>query len=918
MGTKKNIEEYVILHTKQLILDIRKANLHACTTAEIGSQLHLSRNLVSQYLNELVKEKVLIKISSRPVYFLHKESVGRKLNLNISELESLNGAEFLELLKKEGKSSIFGQMIGYNTSLAYCIEQCEAAIKYPRSGLPILLVGESGTGKNFLAKLLYQYGEEEGVFGSDSRFAVLECGEVEKTLEGGMKEIFGYNISKNGKRVFVPGLLNTTREGVLFLNNVSLLGSKCQEKLAEFLENRNYSSVNNETEKYDSHAHIIFSVTPELKNQISKELLAQIPVLCKVSPLRERRPEDKEKLIVKFFRDEEIAFQRDIYISRLVFHSLLDYEFEENISQLKNCIKVTCANAFFNQENEAKIRILPYHLPEYLLVRSNLELWEKDTEFIEIKTYGHSETVDKILLYYEKILSEYKKWKSGFYDCKEFVNQSTTYMNQYYDYLIYDRKYDNRKIKVLEQIVQKILTLTGNQYGIFLPTQCGYILTRGIYMLMGIDSDVVKWEELHKEEIEDCLQVLESEYSVEMHIAMEIQRLLKGALGIPQNKMSIVFLLLNIRFFNRNIRQNHTMSIIMTVGYMTAGAIADTVNRLLGKHLYDSIDIPLEYKKEELLDILGERFDKEYLCKRICLLTDLSNGEKLAEELACRYQIEVVYLNQISTELAVQMGEIILQDREIKSSLKQLSETNAIKGMLFSQGKKPPAILFASESGEIVNQRIIRMFEESILRKKQFQFIPYSVDMLSESGWQEIKNHYDVLFLLGTQNPGIEDVSFIALENIISFQDLGEMNKILRRYLTEEDVEQFNEELVKNFTLQNVVSQLTILDAATLMDYLEQALKYLQAELGYHLKASTNIGISIHLACMVERLVTKSEIEKNARSEQFEKEHPGFIKGVEKSFYELMKHYHIRIPVSEILYIYDYIKNENQEITEDF
>ena len=83
-------------------------------------------------------------------------------------------------------------------------------------------------------------------------------------------------------------------------------------------------------------------------------------------------------------------------------------------------------------------------------------------------------------------------------------------------------------------------------------------------MLMGIDSDVVKWEELHKKEIEDCLQVLESEYSVEMHIAMEIQRLLEGALGIPQNKMSIVFLLLNIRFFNRNIRQNHTMSIIMT------------------------------------------------------------------------------------------------------------------------------------------------------------------------------------------------------------------------------------------------------------------------------------------------------------------------------------------------------------------
>ena len=45
------------------------------TASSIAKEMHISRSLASQYLNELVKEKLVMKINSRPVYFLHRQKM---------------------------------------------------------------------------------------------------------------------------------------------------------------------------------------------------------------------------------------------------------------------------------------------------------------------------------------------------------------------------------------------------------------------------------------------------------------------------------------------------------------------------------------------------------------------------------------------------------------------------------------------------------------------------------------------------------------------------------------------------------------------------------------------------------------------------------------------------------------------------
>lgn len=68
MSSKELVYEYLEELTKTFRFD----NFERFTTLDICRNLNMSRSLVSLYLNELVKEGMVIKISSRPVYYLNR------------------------------------------------------------------------------------------------------------------------------------------------------------------------------------------------------------------------------------------------------------------------------------------------------------------------------------------------------------------------------------------------------------------------------------------------------------------------------------------------------------------------------------------------------------------------------------------------------------------------------------------------------------------------------------------------------------------------------------------------------------------------------------------------------------------------------------------------------------------------------
>ena len=72
-STREEIYSYLEKITRNFPRNFNIKDFRRHTANDISEALNISRNLASQYLNELVKEKRVIKVNSRPVYFFHKK-----------------------------------------------------------------------------------------------------------------------------------------------------------------------------------------------------------------------------------------------------------------------------------------------------------------------------------------------------------------------------------------------------------------------------------------------------------------------------------------------------------------------------------------------------------------------------------------------------------------------------------------------------------------------------------------------------------------------------------------------------------------------------------------------------------------------------------------------------------------------------
>ena len=188
------------------------------------------------------------------------------------------------------------------------------------------------------------------------------------------------------------------------------------------------------------------------------------------------------------------------------------------------------------------------------------------------------------------------------------------------------------------------------------------------------------------------------------------------------------------------------------------------------------------------------------------------------------------------------------------------------------------------------------------------KFVAYDYYRLMKNGsHDEIFQQYHVKCIIGLFNPEIEGIPFISLEDIISMNSAEKLTNIFSEYLDEEQMEIFNQNLVKNFSLQNVVESITILNPDKLLDEVEQAVGRLQKITGRKIAGRIMIGLYVHLCCLVERLVTKTPIDNYQDLEEFEQKHADFIRQVRDSFQDISRHYRVALPVSEIAYIYDYM-----------
>lgn len=886
---------------------------HECFTASyLANELSVSRNSVSQHLNEFIQDNRVIKVNTRPVYFFDVKELEKKgIEVSNSVFDS-----FSNLMAKKVD---FERLIGYRGSLSHAIEQCKAAMSYPPQGLPILLNGPTGTGKSRIAQTMFDYAQAtKQLTSKDSKLIVVNCSEYANNPELLTANLFGHKKGAyTGADKDNPGLIQLADGGILFLDEVHCLKAECQEKLFLFMDKGVFHRVGDNENWYHSNVRLVFATTENPEDVLLKTLLRRIPITVKIPALEERPRNEKAALLTHIFKDEAKEIGKTIEISSLAYQILMDTNIPGNVGGLVNCIKATCANAFLNNKNENELlEIHVYNLPEHVLQLApeiNFKLQDaKDKKMLQLSFPYQSNPYDaKLIAVYGKMLESYQKYCENPLTNKLLSDDLQRVIEQYSDYLMYDRvQQTGTNVEFTKKITDKIFSIVMNRYSLKISNNDILLVSRYLSEYAKLSHELKNWINDHHQEIHDFSEVLQMKFPREYAIVTEIVDNILINLDIEVDEMMKIRLMFVLCDVEKSESDNKTVAVILCHGYSTASSIADAVNKMLNENIYDAIDMQLDMSVDKITKQLNDYLKMKNYFDNLVLLVDMGSLEEIYKGIKQLANVNVSIINNVNTKLALAIGSKIKQGVDLSKELELTCLDNVSQYKYIQNRAKKKAILSVCATGMGAAEKILDLFKKSIPVPIDAEIITYDYNKLVENGKEDyVFDHYDISFIIGTMNPYIEDVPFIAIEDLVLNSDMDELKDVTKEFFSDEEFDILKQNIIKNFTLNNIVNHLTILNAEKVLDDVEYLVETLEKQLSKPLLPASKVGLYVHLSCLIERLILKNEVQLVEDPIEFITQQKDFIDLIKNVFSVVEMNYSVEIPISEIVYIFNYIEN---------
>ena len=273
-------------------------------------------------------------------------------------------------------TTLFDQILTQSSNMQQAIEQAK---KFALLNAPLLIEGETGTGKDLLAKACHQFSHR-----AEQKFIAVNCAGLPE--EEAETEMFGHRGVKNES----VGFFEYANGGTVLLDAVSELSLEMQAKLLRFLNDGSFRRVGEDQERKVDVRVICTSQKPlnqlVAEGKVRKDLYYRLNVLTlKLPPLRERL--DDLPLLVEHFVSE-ISNQLGVSTleyDRIFLNTLSRYSWAGNLRELYNVLYRACTLA-----HSYRLSVKDLNLPNTML--SSTEI---------VTHFPETGTLDEMMAQYE-------------------------------------------------------------------------------------------------------------------------------------------------------------------------------------------------------------------------------------------------------------------------------------------------------------------------------------------------------------------------------------------------------------------------------------------------------------------------------------------------------------------------------------
>jgi len=369
-------------------------------TGEVGNSDQrkiVDRDSPNDFINKNPwdSERVKTSIATRLDAYDKLISITAEANTALKEAEIYKSVARKEIEEKMGKGKAISKVF----------DQIE---KYAKTDAPILLEGETGTGKELIANYLWKNSSRE-------EMRILNCGSLSAELAD--SELFGYKKGAfTGADSDKIGLVKATDKGILFLDEINSLPLEVQVKLLRVIEYGTFIRKG-DTEETKVDVRIIAAGNKSFQDLIEKgefrdDLYERFNRKIYIPTLKERI-EDIDHFIDYFLLNESNKQSKKVFISDEARKLLTKNEWERNVRQLKNTIANLVTEVELDKKSKTYI-IQPELIKECLQEKGKRKNDVPDNDFslqtaVDIatkkailraleKTSGHNEKAIELLI----------------------------------------------------------------------------------------------------------------------------------------------------------------------------------------------------------------------------------------------------------------------------------------------------------------------------------------------------------------------------------------------------------------------------------------------------------------------------------------------------------------------------------------
>lgn len=887
---------------KEVVLDFIQKYCAAQTAHEVdgistqflSEKLDMQRTNLSSILNQLVKEGKIEKTNGRPVLYRMKHS------------------------KTTTEFSCFKNLIGFDGCLKTAVQLAKAAVLYPQHSLHSLIIGPSGSGKSFFAKLMYTFAVENNIVAVDAPFVRFNCRHfIDNSLQM-IDELFGLDKAE--------GALLKANNGFLVIDHADVLAPNGKKMLVDLIE-ENYDNLPEKLKDIKWNVTIICCINSDVNPTNYDFIKSKVSVKIDLPSLSSFSLNERLELVQHFFTREATKVGRNISINSELLRCLLLYDCLQNIKQLSTDIKMGCANAYVRefQNKDKAMQLFISDFPsyvrqgflEYKNYREEIErLIPENYEYMysefDMKT---SEVMDNLMSYtsppdiygrIDKKNEELKRRGIPQEDINLIVSVDIdTYFKEYMKNISDQVVNTDQLSKIVDEKIIRLVTDFINEasrlFGRVYPISVFYGLCLHLNATLERNN---KSQRLSNNQIMEIVEKNKKEYAFSMNFANKFEKEFDIALPIDE----VVFITMFICDNTYSDNGKKPVILLAMHGDKTATSIANVVNTLVKANNCYGYDMSLDSEPKDNYKKLRDLIVTINQGKGIIMIYDMGSFKTMADMIMQETNISIKLIEIPITLLGIDCARKASMGESVGDIYSQLLENyqfyvEGVNEQITASSHK--VIISLCMSGEGGAIQIKNYIENNVnLTRKNIEVIPLAINDRDEllKRVNAISKDSEILCVVGSFNPYLYNIKYISIADLFNVPK----EKVEDLLLNDEipDVNEVDYDSIYEY----LRSKFEGMDVDQLRPLLQDFLLNVRNSAKDSWSEDQECGLLVHMACCIYRLINKGESPQNVYKDAVISNYHDLYLILKKYIKPLEDEYHVVFDDNELSIIISIIK----------